>query len=390
MAEDALSGVPVVDADGHVVEPPWMWQEYIEPEYRDYVGTCVRLSDGHDWVIRAPNAQPGDTSQPREPGSMNRTPAAATIAGRSWDENWLRPFREGNPGAWDPEARLKDMDVDGIDVAILYPTTMLGYVADPGFAAARCRAYNNWLAEEYLTADPKRLHGIAAVPLQDVHAAVTELRRAVTELGFKGAFVRPNPYIENRHFNDPAYDAFWAECQALGVPVGLHVFLDPDMPGACRDLNVKAFDDIYFTQAVSNPIDLMCCVSWFCAAGILDRFPDLQVIFLEGGGGWIWTWLERLDHHSQIWGSQVPWQKMLPSERFKNNCYISFDADEKMLCPTVEVLGSERVIWASDYPHPDAKLPGVVDELRENIAKLPAEAQRNIAGANAMRLYNLD
>ena len=388
MAEDALAGAPIVDADGHVVEPPWIWPEYIEPEYRDHVGTCVQLSDGHDWVIRAPNAHAGDTSQPRTGTTMIRTPAAATIAGRSWDDHWQIPFRQGNPGAWDPHARLKDMDNDGIDVAILYPTTMLGYVADPGFAAARCRAYNNWLAD-YVKAAPQRLHGIAAVPLQDVHASVIELRRAVTELDFKGVFIRPNPYIGNTRFDDPAYDAFWAECQALGVPVGLHVFLDPDMPGACRDLNIKDFGDIYFTQAVSNPIDLMCCVSWFCAAGILDRFPDLQVIFLEGGGGWIWTWLERLDHHSQIWGSQVPWQKMLPSERFVNNCYISFDADEKMLCPTVEVLGSERVIWASDYPHPDAKLPGVVDELRENIAKLPPDAQRNVAGANAMRLYNL-
>jgi predicted TIM-barrel fold metal-dependent hydrolase len=381
-------GARVVDADGHVVEPPWMWQEYIEPAYREYVPQCVQLSDGHDWIVRSPKAQPGDTAQPLRGESMTRSVAGAQIAGRPWDENWNRPFRTGIQGAWDPHARLKDMDADGIDAAVLYPTTLLSYVADPGFSAARCRAYNNWLAD-YIKADPGRLHGIAAVPLQDVPAAITELRRAVKELGFRGVFIRPNPYIEGTRFDQPHYDAFWAECQALGVPVGLHVFLNPDMPGACRDLDVKAFNDIYFAQAVSNPIDLMCAVSWFCAAGILDRFPDLKVIVLEGGGGWIWTWLERLDHHSHIWGSQVPWQKMLPSERFRRSCYISFDADEKMLCPTAEVLGSECVIWASDYPHPDAKLPGVVDELCENIERLPEPAQRNILGENAVRLYGL-
>jgi predicted TIM-barrel fold metal-dependent hydrolase len=379
----------VVDADGHVVEPPWMWQEYIEPAYRDYVPRCVKLADGHDWVIRSSLAQPGDTSQPLDDTTMRRVPAAAQIAGRSWDENWDLPFRTGIQGAWDPHARIKDMDADGIDVAILYPTTMLAYVPDPGFAAARCRAYNNWLAD-YLKPHPQRLFGSAAVPLQDIPAAIEELHRAVEQLGFRGVFIRPNPYAENAPFTHPMYDAFWAECEALGVPVGLHVFLNPDMPGACRDLKIhQTFRDIYFTQAVSNPIDLMCCVSWFCAAGILDRFPRLRVIFLEGGGGWLWSWLERLDHHSHIWRSQVPWQKMLPSERFRANCSISFDADEKMLCPTVQLLGSEPVIWASDYPHPDAKLPGVVDELRENIARLPEKDQRNILGENALRLYGI-
>ena len=392
----------IVDADGHVVEPPWMWQEYIEPDYRDYVPTTVQLSDGIDWVIPGPKAQPGDVSQvvavqsgeveagpaPVRGRTMILPTAAAQIAGRPWDENWNKPFRTGIQGAWDPHERIKDMDAEGIDTAILYPTTMLGYVADPGFAAARSRAYNNWLAD-YIKPYPNRLYGAAAVPLQDIPAAVTELRRAVNELGFKGVFIRPNPYIENTRFDTPIYDAFWAECQALGVPVGLHVFLRPDMPGACRDLKIAAFEDIYFTQAVSNPIDLMLCLTWFCAAGILDRFPDLKVIFLEGNGGWVQSWLERLDHHSKIWGSQVPWQKMSPTERFKNNCYVSFDADEKLLCPTAEILGAEPIIWASDYPHPDAKMPGVVQEIRENVAKLPEAAQRQILGENAIKLYNL-
>ena len=147
----------IVDADGHVVEPPWMWQEYIEPDYRDYVPTTVQLSDAIDWVIPGPKAQPGYASQvvavPRGAVDGGPAPAAATtrlmrtaareLSGRRRDEDRTQPFRTGIQGAWDPHERIKDMEAEGIDTAILYPTTMLGYVADPGFAAARARAYNN-------------------------------------------------------------------------------------------------------------------------------------------------------------------------------------------------------------------------------------------------------
>jgi predicted TIM-barrel fold metal-dependent hydrolase len=387
-----------VDADGHVVEPPWMWQEYLEPAYREYAPTVVKLDDGNEWVIASRRALPGDIAQGTAGVSSNNLPsmsmptAAALIAGRDWVEHRSKPFRTGIKGAYDPHARIPDMEQDGIDMATLYPTTMLGFVADPGYSGARCRAYNNWLAD-YVKPYPKRLFGVASVPLPDIPASITELKRAVKDLGFKGVFLRPNPYVENTPFYSPFYSAFWAECQALNIPVGLHVFLRPDMPGICRAMHMDAvpthYTNVYFTQSVSNPMDLMLCVTWFCAAGVLERFPTLKVVFLEGNGGWLMSWLERLDHHSKIWRSEVPWQSKLPSEWFASNCYISFDADEKMLVPTAKELGSHCIIWASDYPHPDAKLPGVVEELVENVEKLPAKDQENILGMNAVRLYSL-
>ena len=102
-------------------------------------------------------------------------------------------------------------------------------------------------------------------------------------------------------------------------------------------------------------------VAYFVLGGICERHPNLRVAFLEGTGGWIVPMLQRFDHQFEIFGSSD--QTTLPSEVFARQCMISFDPDEVALAFTAEHLGAEKILWASDYPHPDAKIPGVVAEL---------------------------
>ena len=128
-------------------------------------------------------------------------------------------------------------------------------------------------------------------------------------------------------------------------------------------------------------------LAWFVLGGICERHPDLRVAFLEGTGGWMAPMLERFDHQFKIFGSSD--QQTLPSELFERQCVVSFDPDEAALPFTVERLGAERVLWASDYPHPDAKIPGVVKELLDAVAPLPREAQRVVAGGSARAFYRL-
>ena len=121
--------------------------------------------------------------------------------------------------------------------------------------------------------------------------------------------------------------------------------------------------------------------------GICERHPELHVAFLEGTGGWIVPMLERFDHQFKIFGS--PDQRSLPSELFARQCVISFDPDEVALAFTAEHLGADKVLWASDYPHPDAKIPGVVKELKEAVVTLPPESQAEVLGRSARRFYRL-
>jgi predicted TIM-barrel fold metal-dependent hydrolase len=191
------------------------------------------------------------------------------------------------------------------------------------------------------------------------------------------------------------------------MPVGLHPFLAADLPGACQGLRINrlrtsgnplpdetgtvAIDNIFFTQAIANPFDMMNSMAFLLAGGVCQRFPDLRLVFLEAGGGWLVSWLERLDHHYEIFGWDVPQLTKEPSEYFRRQCWISFDPDESTLAFTARspLCGADRIVWASDYPHPDAVFPGVTRELSEAIAELSVQDQRLIAGANAAALYGL-
>jgi len=199
-------------------------------------------------------------------------------------------------------------------------------------------------------------------------------------------------------------------CQELDLPLGLHPFLAPDMPGACRALGyyrlkaegtdfdradeaspIRHMANVFFSQAISNPFDMMETLTLLTCGGVLERFPRLRVILLEANGGWIVPWLERLDHHYEVFRFDVPWMKMKPSEYFRRQCWISFDPDESTIAFTARspLVGVDRIIWASDYPHPDAKIPGVVDELRAATASLSEAERARILGLNAAELYGL-
>jgi uncharacterized protein len=394
---------PVVDADGHVLEHPDAMVRHAPAAFRDRIWHIETRADGSEWLHYDGATRPAGGMALAGTAGMTLADRKKALAGR------MR-YAEVRAGAFEPGPRLPDMDVEGIQQSVLYPTMLLGLpgLADPEFADVQANAYNEWLAE-YCAHAPARLFGVALVPTQDVERAVRTIRHAKA-LGHVGVFMRPNPAIDDRKLNDPVYDPIWRACEELELPLGLHPFLAPDMPGACRALGygtmraagvdygknsaadpVGKLRNIFFSQALANPFDMMESVALMCAGGVLERFPRLTVLFLEANGGWIVPWLERLDHHFEVFGWDVPWLRMKPSEYFRRQCFISFDPDESTLAFTAThpLVGAERIVWASDYPHPDAKFPGVVDELRGAIGSLAPEAQARIIGGNARALYHL-
>lgn len=402
MIGSATNGV-VVDADGHVLEHPSAMVRYAPQKFRDRIWHIATSADGDERLVYNGSERPAGGLALAGTAGMSADDRKRALAGKM-------KYSEIRPGAFEPAPRLPDLDMEGIRQSVLYPTLLLGLpgLADAEFAEVQANAYNEWMAE-FCSYDRRRLFAVAVVPAQDVERAVRTIRRA-KELGHVGVFLRPNPSIDGRKLHDPVYDPIWTVCAELDLPIGLHPFLAPDMPGACRALGygamqgrgisygkgdrgdpVGALGNIFFSQALSNPFDMMECVALFCAGGILERHPRLTVLFLEANGGWIVSLLERLDHHFEVFGWDVRDLEMKPSEYFRRQCYISFDADESTLAFSAQhpLVGADRIIWASDYPHPDAKFPGVVKELRENTASLPGEARRQILGLNAQNLYHL-
>jgi uncharacterized protein len=308
------------------------------------------------------------------PGGMTDNNSMRTL---SWDD--LRP------GSYDPRARLADMDSEGIDVSVLFPSIGLGFVGikDAELSAAGCRAYNNWMAD-FCGVAPQRLYSAAPVPLLDIELARTEMQRVVKQYGVKAVLVRSNPY-NNRRLSDPAYDPFWAEAQGLGCTIALHAAVTGDMPTAGFD----RYHDFFQRMIISHPLEQqMACMDVICG-GVLDRYPGLRIAFLEAGGGWIPYWLARLDEFYEKIGHMVPKAKMKPSEYFRRQCFCSCEPDDVSL-KAAGILGlDEYLMWASDYPHYDCVFPGSVTELREHCAGLSESSQRKIMGDNAARCYGL-
>jgi predicted TIM-barrel fold metal-dependent hydrolase len=366
----------VVDADGHVLEPMALWERFLPAQHRAYAPRVVRNDWGLDTVyvgqqeiVTAPLGLLGT------PGSrMDETDPAKQI-----------PWEQAHRGGFDPVARLKDMDLEGIDVAVLYPSIGLNFwaIEDPVAAVTLARAYNDWLAE-YCSADPRRLYGAAMLPFQDADAAAEELRRAARELGFHAAFVRPNPCC-GRHIGDPAFEPVWAAAEELEVTIGVH----EGSSNTIRTLGTDRYFNPLLLHAMSHAFEQMLACATLIVTGVMERHPHLHFAFLEAGGGWAPYWMWRLDEQVKGFGRYASEMKHRPSEYFRRQCWVAFEGDEDTLPALLPHVGEDRVVWGSDYPHHDATFPGAVKKLRSLIEPLPERARQRILGANARALYRL-
>ncbi len=296
---------------------------------------------------------------------------------------------------FDGVSQLQAMDREGIDVAFLYPSRGLFVLGvdssetagsagiDPALATDIARAYNDWLYD-FMAPDRKRMYGAAMVAPHDVKAAVAETRRCVEKYGFKAIFLLPGQ-INKRPWHDPHYDALWAECEQLGIPVVFH----GGGPDHLNDFGQGLYDKLMLWHTFSHSLGPMAALVSFAGGGVLERFPRLRAGFLEANCSWAPWLLARLDDHYEeyIGRFEVKLTK-LPSEHFRDNCYVSVEADEKPARLLVDYIGDSNVVFSTDYPHPDSKFPHAVEKFLS--MPLPDEVRRKFLWDNCARLYDIE
>jgi uncharacterized protein len=395
----STNGVSIIDGDGHVIETNDLWTQRMDKRRWG------------DWIPRFDEQQVTWFIGGRaRGGGMANVQRVLEHTGATLEDLAKITASLSLPGGSDPHERVKVMERDGIDVSVLYPTHALFYgpidpieaVRDPEFATDCLRAYNDWVSE-FCSAYPDKLFAVGGVTLADIDLACQEAERAVNKLGLRGIFVRPAPYINELPFSHEVYDPFWATIQGLDVPVVFHPGVHVDIPGACRKYRLVHIDENTLItnmlvdpthggsglgQAIGNTCDMMVTMARILMGGVAERFPRLTCLFVESGGGWVPTQLERMDEQVELFWLERKWLKLLPSEYFKRQCYVSFDPGEWNLAASAEFLGSDRILWASDFPHPEYS-PDVVNVLRKNISSLPDEDQRRILAQNAIDAYRL-
>ena len=310
-----INGFRVLDADAHVIEPAHVFAEW---------------------------APPGA-------GPIDLPPDTPMVPCGDFDL-LTDQFEHG----FDGPSYLRAMDAQGIDAVVLYPSIGLFVPFLPSLtvdeSAAACRSYNDWIAE-YCATDPDRMTGVALVPLADVDLAVEEATRA-KQLGLAGLLARPN-HLYGRNLGDPAYDPLWARCVQLGLTVSVHEGLGLRGP----TIGTDRFSSFATRHALSHPMEQMAAMASFVLDGALERHPELRVAFLESGTGWLPYWLARLDDHVEWLSPERP----SATELFDSHCVISTEADDDCVGMVVGWMGPEYVMWASDFPHPDAIYPGAAD-----------------------------
>ena len=270
----------IIDSDGHVLEPPDFWADYIDPAYRERVPELIVDTDGKERL----------RIEGRVLGGQKGLGFAGAIGARDGRASTDIKYTEGRKGGFDPHARMPDMELDGIDAVFLYPTLGLfsGAIEDPQLAAATCRAYNRWLAD-YCKPYPDRLFGVAMLPMQSIELAIEEMRYARNALGMRSGFLRPNPY-NDRMLGHRDYDVFWAAAQELDFAIGVHEGTG-GMPAAGAD----RFEELAPRHIVSHTVEMMLASLSIIWDGVCERFPSCASRFWSRAvaglpPGWIaWT-----------------------------------------------------------------------------------------------------
>lgn len=374
------NGFRVVDSDIHVIEPGSLFEDYLEEPFRHRMPTMTRsdITGVDSWVID---------------GQLfpiwNEWPEFVEANARLQAKKQQTPFQvKAFERRFNPATTLEAMDLEGVDIAALFRTNGGTWILgldhlEPEYAAALCRAYNNWMYD-YCQADPARLKGVALLPLQAIDLAVEEVKRVVTDLGFVGVTVHPEP-VNGRLLYDEEVEPLWSEIERLGTAVCLHG--TSTAPGR-EDISRKYLRHPAgrtLTHAISFPSQIMGALAGLVLSGVLERHAALRIAFLEANCSWLPWLLYRLDDQQEKYGdSPLP---LRPSEYFLRQCVISMEADESLALDVMAKYGDDLVVISTDYPHPDSAFPHAMDEFFS--LGMSEEARRKVLWDNCAKLYGL-
>ena len=338
-----------VDADGHVMENERELNEFFVDPYKNtrYLSLQQML--------------------PRLDGF--HTPRIETLKGTTFD-------RTVGPEKW-----LEFLEKTKIEYAVLFPTAGLAYgqVNLPDWAGVYARTYNNWLYAKYLKLS-RRFRGMALIPMQDVPAAVLELRRSIGELGMTGAMIPSNGL--KRHISAKEFWPIYEEAERLGCVLAIH-------GGSYSDLGFNTFTIFPPTRALGMPVPLAIAMAGLIADGVFDRFPRLKIGFMEGGTSWIPLVIDRLEREMEYGGLNL---KRSPEEYFRSGqVFVGCEGNEKTLAYSIERVGAGPFMFASDFPH-EISLDNCMGEINEILERkdIREEHKAAILGDNARRFYGLE
>ena len=370
----------VISSDNHIVEPPDLWSTRIEPEYRERGPNIQDTEQGPFWFV--------DGKRTFNISDM------ASQAGRRFEApetlQTVDSWENARSGAYIPEEAVKDMDIDGVDVGIVYPSLTIflyAFVEDSDLLTAVLRTYNDFAAD-FCQGNPRRLKGIATVNLDNVSEGVEELERCA-KLGFVGAAIPE--YMSARPYFAPENEPLWASAQDLDMPLGLHISTARVKAGRGWD---REMDNFGFANLMLDNADFWVRVSLteMILSGVFERYPNLKVGVAEHELNWVPYWMERTDYsYTERAAGRAGFRlknDMVPSDVFHSNCFVDFQEDALGITHR-DIIGVDNILWGSDYPHTEGTFPKSREFIETTLADCTEEERDKIVAGNAARIYGI-
>jgi uncharacterized protein len=360
---------PIISADSHITEPPGTYVDRIDAKFKDVAPKLVHDEKLGDMFV---------INGIERPISMGLLAAA----GKSAEELKIFGvnFEDMHRGGWDPEARMKDQDRDGVFAEVIYPTVgmLLCNHPDYDYKKACFDAYNLWLAE-YCDPHRDRLIGIGQTAMRSVEEGIEDLRK-MKALGFRGVMMPGNPAVKD--YDDPIYDPFFEAAVDLQMPLSFHILTSRDDNFRTRGPRLNGFMSI-----IRGCQDI---IGTFVLGGVFERHPKLKVVCVEADAGWVPHYMYRMDHaydRHRYWLTAGTLSKM-PSEYFRENVYTTFQ-DDYVAFQVRNLCNIHRLMWASDFPHSDSTWPWSQDVISKHTVGMTADEKNLVLHDNVAELYHL-
>jgi len=370
----------IISADSHVTIPSELVHAHLSKGLREKVAEAEAAYAALMLEAKPQKAKQNELKEERAANPLASLPNMGK--GAPWPA-------AGRPGGHDPHERLKDMDIDGVEAEILYVGSGAAAFADltPAERLEANRAVNS-AAIEWASVDPKRLMPVYILPIDDMTVAVQELERVVAEHG-KAVQLPLLPREQGLPpYWDTTYDPLWEALSHHGVPISMHVGGNNYLFNTVLPEDPTPFKGIF--QCLP-PIHMSELVADWIIPGTLERWPDLRVVFVEAGIGWIPYFLERLDNMAEMHGWDTFPEKAIkekPSFYWHRNMAATFETDHVGM-RLLDLIGYENLMYATDYPHPDSTWPNSQQVLRDHFQGIDRAHVEAIAAGNVTRIYKL-
>ena len=376
-----MSNYRLISSDSHVVEPPDLWQERIDPKFKDRAPYLAHEEDTDQWYADG-DMKFGFVGIGGQAGQRFEDASRLSFGGR---------YEEMIPqGGYDPHAHVKDMDFDGVAAGVVYPTQGLFTwgIPDSELLSAIFRGYNDWLAD-FCKPYPQRLKGLAMINVDDIREGVAELERCA-KMGLVGAMIPTGP-LEHR-YDHPMYEPLWAAAQDLQMPLSLHAGCIRAKERMPEHLAIQMnFDRVTFVNTAEFHMrDSLAAIIF---SGVLERYPKLRLGAVEQEVAWAPYFIRKMnDAYTDRVVGQTGYRfrgNALPGDFWRSNVFMSFQEDDLGIQLRHHV-GVDNLLWGSDYPHGESTFPKsreIVDRILQDV---PEDEKAKIAGENCAKLYGFN